>query len=255
MTPTGVRIMQHWIRLLVALLALGIHASSTQGDDCPPCHIPNPNFDLTHPYPNEQSEPKCILKPSDFGPISSMPASCQGPQYVSSVISAGDDVFGKTTPCPFTCDTFICKEGCDGQGNKKWRIEGQVECNMTMFVSTELTIPPNCPNAGQTRSRSTDALARTAAHELVHCNAVKSFIEALNRQVANGPLYNSAQECDRARSALCLAASTAYALLILAQRQHCPDFANQPICRVTCDGTEVSSGNCYCPELSNAPCN
>lgn len=240
-----------WMWILLPSLTLGYMPASARGEDpprCPPCQQPNPDYDPNDPY---ESEPKCINQPLDDFDSKQKEASCPAP-VLDGVAKMGGE-FGFTDPGDLEINV-TCKEGCDGKGSKKYKMTGDVKAEIVIKVYTENEVKgrsfSQCGWHGlfATRKRSEEMLARTTAHEQVHCKAFINALTALKKAIKESPLRTTPEDCAADVELFKQTAAALWDCIRIREHNHCSHAGENAytidICGIESEGGPRTIGPC-----------
>ena len=261
--------------LVNVLLVFVLWVDSAYCEDCPPCQQPNPNYDPNLPYPDEQSEPKCIPKDGPIedepckecknGEVSNKPrdtfdskqkeAACPDP-ILDGVAKMGEE-FGFTDPGTLKFD-LDCASGCDGSGNLKYKMIGDVNADIVIKVYTENEVKGHsfsqCGLHGlfDTRRRTDAMIKRTKVHEQVHCKAFINALLSLKKAIKDSPLRETSDECEEDMIRFKLKADKLWSCIITREHNHC-SHAKENSYKIDICGEESEDGPRVigpCPDCS-----
>lgn len=182
--------------MLLPLLALGLVPLPTRGE-CPPCQMPNPNYDPNHPYPDEQSEPECINAPRDVPACISEDKSCPQPDVSGEAYHDGRQwISGHVQYGPLQIEAS-CEEGCDGEGNKTYKAVGDVACDINIWVAKYAPVRGSPLICGFGKKERTEAnIQSTIDHEMIHCESTVAVLNDLRKTLCDSSPFTSPEDCE-----------------------------------------------------------
>jgi hypothetical protein len=178
-----------------------------------------------------------------YAGIDIKPYTCPEPQVNGVAPPAGKTHISYATPI------LYCVQICSSPCSPKWRVEGWApKLVNSIWVAAKVPVTdPYCRALfGDARDRTQDNIARTLAHEMKHCEIWLAFVNQFNAKIMNGPLFDTAAECEAHAAALLKEWEDGYKDLRQRNNSHCPDFAGEEKYELTECGEEKPSGSYYC---------